>query len=60
MKNKDFIFSYGREFLSKKPFQTAELSSKECKFYHMEQVPDTIADTINKNGYYIIEMKNCQ
>ncbi|RAJ10054.1 DUF2024 family protein [Arenibacter echinorum] len=56
----DTIFGYGREFLSTKPFQTDELSSKECKFCHMEQAPDAVADIISKKGYYIIEMENCE
>jgi len=60
MVDKDCIFDYGREFLSNKPFQTAELSSKECKFCHMEQAADAIVDVINKEGYYIIEMENCE
>ena len=60
MEDKDSIFKYGREFLSTKPFKTAELSSKECKFCHMEQAANTIADIINKEGYYIIEMENCE
>ncbi len=45
---KENILSYGRKYLSSKPFQTAELSSKECKFCHMEQAPGTIMDIINK------------
>ena len=60
MEDKDSIFKYGREFLSTKPFKTAELSSKECTFCHMEQAANTIADIINKEGYYIIEMENCE
>ncbi|MCM4151726.1 DUF2024 domain-containing protein [Arenibacter sp. N53] len=60
MEDKDSIFRYGRTFLSSKPFQTAELTPKECKFCHMEQAPETLADIINEKGYYIIEMENCE
>ncbi len=60
MEEKESIFGYGREYLSSKPFQTAELSSKECKFCYMEHASDAIADIIHKKGYYIIEMENCE
>lgn len=60
MEEKESILGYGREYLSSKPFQTAELSSKECNFCHLEQAPEAIADIIHKKGYYIIEMENCE
>lgn len=60
MEEKESILGYGREYLSSKPFQTAELSSKECNFCHLEQAPEAITDIIHKKGYYIIEMENCE
>ncbi|SMG37824.1 DUF2024 family protein [Arenibacter troitsensis] len=60
MEEMESILGYGREYLSSKPFQTAELSSKECNFCHLEQAPEAIADIIHKKGYYIIEMENCE
>ncbi|MDL5510601.1 DUF2024 family protein [Arenibacter sp. M-2] len=60
MEDKDRDIKYGRKFLSHKPFPTADISSKKCKFCHMEQVSEAIADIIIKEGYYIVEMENCQ
>ncbi|MCK0189860.1 DUF2024 family protein [Arenibacter sp. F20364] len=54
------IFNYGREFLTGKPFNTKGISSTQCSFCHMEQANDAISAAINKRGYYIIEMENCQ
>jgi len=53
------IFYYGKEFLKGKPFQTGELSSKECKFCHIEQASYEVIKNIKKNGFHIIEMENC-
>lgn len=60
LKDELTIFNYGREFLTSKPFNTKGISSKECTFCHMEETSDAIAAAINKQGYFIIEMENCQ
>jgi hypothetical protein len=59
LKDEEIIFAYGKEFLKNKPFYTGEISSKECRFCHMEQATDEIVNEINKNGFFIIEMENC-
>ena len=53
------IYGYGKEFLKSKPFQTANLTSKECKFCHIEEATDAIKNQIHKNGFFIIEMEYC-
>lgn len=53
------IFSYGREYLETKPFGTGQLSTEECRFCHIQAVPDEVALKIQEKGYYIIEMENC-
>ena len=53
------IFNYGITYLKSKPFNTAGLTSNECKFCHIEQAPDDVIEHINNQGYYIIEMENC-
>lgn len=59
LKNENEIFAFGKEYLNTKPFETADLSAKECRFCHMEAAPDAVMEEINKKGYYIIEMENC-
>ena len=59
LKNEQIIFDYGKEFLKSKTFQTGDLSSKECKFCHIEQASNDIINSINTNGFHIIEMENC-
>ncbi|EDP71307.1 hypothetical protein FBALC1_02447 [Flavobacteriales bacterium ALC-1] len=53
------IFNFGKSYLKDKSFGTKDLTSKECKFCHIEHASDEIISTINKNGFYIIEIENC-
>ncbi len=55
----DAIFGYGNAYLATKSFDTGVLSANECTFCHMQSVPNEVVETINKVGYYIIEMENC-
>ncbi len=59
MTDENTIFNYGKTYLQDKMFNTGELTSNECKFCHMEKAPDRIEEEINANGFYIIEMENC-
>ena len=59
LKDEQIIFSYGKDFLESKSFHTGELSSKECKFCHIEQATDEMINQIKKNGFFILEMENC-
>ncbi|MGC1204886.1 MAG: DUF2024 family protein [Flavobacteriaceae bacterium] len=53
------IFNYGIKYLKSRSFKTEGLTSNECKFCHIEQAPDDIIEQINNQGYFIIEMENC-
>ncbi len=53
------VFSFGTEYLKSKSFKTGKLSSNECRFCHIEQATENIISAIEKNGYSIIEMENC-
>jgi len=59
LKDEQIIFGYGKEFLKSKFFHTGELSSKECKFCHIEQATDEMINQIKRNGFFILEMENC-
>lgn len=56
---KDRIFGFGNDYLSAKPFETGNLSTKECRFCHIEEAPAHIVSEIEKKGYAIIEIENC-
>ncbi|MEX0313386.1 MAG: DUF2024 family protein [Allomuricauda sp.] len=55
----DVIFGFGTEYLKSKSFGTGKLSANECRFCHMESAPTHVVESIEAEGYYIIEMENC-
>lgn len=57
--DEQLIYSFGKKYLETKPFKTGELSANECQFCHIEEAPETVAQKIVKDGFYIIEMENC-
>ena len=59
LKEERTVLNYGQEFLKGKSFQTADLTSKECRFCHIEQATDEMIKQIQKKGFSILEMENC-
>ncbi|MFC0603039.1 DUF2024 family protein [Winogradskyella pulchriflava] len=59
LKDENTIFNFGKSYLKSKPFATKGLTSKECRFCHVEQASESIEEAIRSKGYYIIEMENC-
>jgi len=59
MKDHAKVFEFGKSYLAKKPFTTGKLTASECKFCHIERATEEIIDNINKTGFHIIEMENC-
>ena len=59
VKDTTVIYTYGKEYLKSKGQEGQALSAKECKFCHVETLKPNWAEAISKQGYYIIEMENC-
>ncbi|MFI0430863.1 DUF2024 family protein [Mariniflexile sp. HMF6888] len=57
--NEQTIFNFGKDYLKTKIFKTNQLSTNECRLCHIEQATKEIVLSIEKKGYYIIEMENC-
>ena len=53
------VFDYGKTYLKSKPFSTNTLSANECRLCHTEHASAEIIAAIEKNGYSILEMENC-
>lgn len=53
------IFDYGNQYLSTKSFKTGKLSTKECRFCHIEEASLPIVSEIKEKGFFILEMENC-
>ncbi|MDP1677520.1 MAG: DUF2024 family protein [Bacteroidota bacterium] len=59
LKDISTILNYGKEYLKTKEQEGQTLSSKECKFCHIEDVKPQWEKTIKEKGYYIYEMEKC-
>jgi hypothetical protein len=53
------VYKYGKEYLIQKGTPNTKLTTRECKFCHIEKAPIEIENAIRKKGFYIIEMENC-
>lgn len=53
------IYGYGKDYLKTKGQDEQPLSSKECRFCHIESVRPQWEAEIKQKGYFIIEMENC-
>lgn len=53
------IYQYGKEYLKTKKQEGQPLTSKECRFCHLEAIKPHWEEAINEKGYFIIEMENC-
>lgn len=59
--NTDFatVQQYGKAYLVGKGLGGLSLTSRECKFCHIEQASPALEAQIVERGYAIIEMENC-
>ncbi len=55
----DKIYGFGKEYLKMKGQEGQPLTSKQCRFCHVENAKGAIEDSIQAQGYYIIEMEGC-
>lgn len=54
------IYDYGKAYLKSKGKEDLTLSAKECEFCHIETVRPDWKSEIDRNGYFIYEMENCE
>ena len=59
MKDTADIYNYGKAFLKSKGQEGQPLSAKECRFCLIEIVNPYWQAAIEKSGYFIYEMENC-
>lgn len=59
IKDTAVIYGYGKEYLKSKNEEGQALTSKECRFCHVETLGENWEEAINNQGYFIIEMENC-
>lgn len=54
------IYGHGKEYLKSKGQEGLHLTSKECRFCHIETLRTDWEAEIREKGYFIIEMENCK
>ncbi len=59
LKDEQKIFNFGKEYLKSKNQNYSDFGSKECRFCHIENASDEVKNAIEKQGYFIYEMENC-
>ena len=59
VKDEAIIHNYGQQYLKSKDQEEQLLTSKECNFCHIETIEKNREIEIKRNGFYIIEMENC-
>jgi hypothetical protein len=58
-KNLEKIYAFGRNYIAKKGQAGQPLTSKECRFCHIERADANLKAIIEKHGFGIIEMEGC-
>jgi hypothetical protein len=53
------VYNYGKEYLKTKGQEGQPLTSKECRYCHVETIRQEWEEVINRQGYFVIEMENC-
>lgn len=52
------IYKYGKAYLKSKNEAEASLESQECQLCHIESPTTEMLDSINQQGYFILEMED--
>ncbi|WP_286970038.1 DUF2024 family protein [Flavobacterium sp. UBA4854] len=53
------VYEYGKLYLKSVNEEGQTLSSKECRFCHIDKAPIEVENQVRENGFSIIEMENC-
>lgn len=54
------IRKFGNEYISEKAFASDSISIDKCLFCHVENVAEHLEQEINRYGYAIVELSNCE
>lgn len=59
VKDTAVIYQYGRTYLKTKGQEGQPLTSKECRFCHVRSLQPQWEADIKRQGFFILEMENC-
>lgn len=53
------VLQFGRRYLAAKGVPSETLSAQECRFSHMESATKPVQQTVEQDGFAIIEINHC-
>lgn len=59
LQNTDQIYAFGHDYLKHKNQEGQPLTTKECRYCHIEEATAEVEAEITSKGYSIIEMQGC-
>ena len=60
MRDTAVIHDYGRKYLAGKGEEGQRLTAKECRFCHVRALQPQWERDIRAQGYFVLEMENCE
>ncbi len=54
------VLEFGKQYLAAKGQAGQPLSTKECRFCHVEEASPAMLQAFEKQGYFIVEMEGCR
>ena len=54
------VLRFGRRYLAAKGVPSQHLKSTECNFCHLEIASTSVRQAIEKDGFAIVELQNCE
>jgi hypothetical protein len=58
--NYESVLTFGNDYLKSKSINMQSVSSRDCRFCHMEEVVPVWEKNILQQGYHIYEMEGCR
>lgn len=58
-KQTDIVLAHGRRYLAAKGVPADTLSARACRFCHVESASPAVQTEVDRTGFAIIELQNC-
>ncbi|MBP6251358.1 MAG: DUF2024 family protein [Rubrivivax sp.] len=58
-RNIEQVLQFGRRYLAAKDLPAQSLQARECRFCHVEQATAAVQQAVDRDGFAILELGNC-
>lgn len=59
LKDAGRVYDFANQYLETKQFKAENVRSDKCLFCHIEEAGEEVSSSIDRKGYFIIELENC-